>query len=338
LVKLFSLLFFSISLQSIACGGLEEDCQVKSDYKYLKNGFNSLGIDINYIAEYRALRFIDRGSWEKKGVEASIPVEEIYNPSPDTWGIWSTGSNYAESIDISLLDSENDEVLVKSLARHSISKKTTDDEAQRHCPGDYRNSSRKKTGDYLTTQEYKDFKSLGRENLPEPIRFERLDRSVKKWGKKMTWWYYYIPGRQVEEAMGNWQKKKTLIFREVDSFEMSPLEAGAILQRHFVYVHPFYDGNGRVSRFIQDLVSKKYGMPYIPAGDLQNDLIVTQDKYTNLVKDKTARMIRLLKDCLNYQRSIKYNASTFDLSGEFDRLENRCRVLPTVNSLEIDQC
>lgn len=50
---------------------------------------------------------------------------------------------------------------------------------------------------------------------------------------------------------------------------LNPVELAAAAHLRFVTVHPFYDGNGRVSRLLMNFVLKKNGYPLldIPYGD-----------------------------------------------------------------------
>ena len=51
--------------------------------------------------------------------------------------------------------------------------------------------------------------------------------------------------------------------REEDSEAtgLHPLELAALAHYKFVYIHPFYDGNGRVSRLLMNLVLLQAGYP-----------------------------------------------------------------------------
>ncbi|HEX9907868.1 MAG TPA: Fic family protein [Thermoplasmata archaeon] len=67
-----------------------------------------------------------------------------------------------------------------------------------------------------------------------------------------------------------------------------PVELAAAVHLRFVTIHPFYDGNGRVSRLLMNFVLKKHGFPLldIPYGDRMsyyNALERSQAKNTDMV-------------------------------------------------------
>lgn len=63
------------------------DCAIQDRYTAVRAAYTSLNIDMNEVAEYRVLRFVDRSSWEKAKA-AQTPVSQIYKPAPTTWDIW----------------------------------------------------------------------------------------------------------------------------------------------------------------------------------------------------------------------------------------------------------
>jgi prophage maintenance system killer protein len=83
-----------LSYQASACdkavAKFPRDCKIQDRYLKLKSQLAKSAIDINELAEYRALRMIDRGSWEKAKVTLT-PVNQIYKPAPLTWEIWDNG-------------------------------------------------------------------------------------------------------------------------------------------------------------------------------------------------------------------------------------------------------
>lgn len=68
----------------------KKDCDIQSRYAEVQKYFNSIGINVNELAEYRLLRFIDRISYDT-AAKAETPPSKIYNPAPMTWNVWDSG-------------------------------------------------------------------------------------------------------------------------------------------------------------------------------------------------------------------------------------------------------
>jgi len=115
------------------------ECKIQHDYRELKESFSSLKkpIQINNIAEYKALRFIDRGSWEK-AVEEQKPIDQIYQPAPKTWKTWLQGDRFNEGLSFDGLKRDNKALI--ELAKHSLNQDTMKPYSDGFlaCPGDIR--------------------------------------------------------------------------------------------------------------------------------------------------------------------------------------------------------
>ena len=78
---------------------------------------------------------------------------------------------------------------------------------------------------------------------------------------------------------------------------VSPIELSAIVQKTFVTIHPFSDGNGRTSRAVQDLILESFDMPYSPGGDLQNDVLEYPEVYIQNTYNSMESMLTFLEGC-----------------------------------------
>ncbi len=89
---------FTITLMSgvrvLACDAsiakFSRDCAIQDRYEVVKHKLKKLNVDINEIAEYRVIRFIERTPWEKAKVRATN-ITQIYKPAPETWEVWDHG-------------------------------------------------------------------------------------------------------------------------------------------------------------------------------------------------------------------------------------------------------
>jgi len=61
--------------------------------------------------------------------------------------------------------------------------------------------------------------------------------------------------------------------------KLHPVELATIMQHKLVHIHPFFDGNGRTSRLLMNLILLKAGYPLVVI--LKND----RKKYYNVLKD-----------------------------------------------------
>ena len=94
--------------------------------------------------------------------------------------------------------------------------------------------------------------------------------------------------------------KKTSGDSDFDDFDYkrTPLQLVADLQRRYIAIHPFHEGNGRMSRFIQDMLLQLFNLPPSPAGDLQSDVLTTNAVYRKETAEAFKLAMRNLESCL----------------------------------------
>lgn len=106
----------------------------------------------------------------------------------------------------------------------------------------------------------------------------------------------YSPSKKVKSQI-EWIRifiKDNLQRFQSGNASIAPVELAAVVQKWFVSVHPFADGNGRTSRAIQDLIMQHFGLPFMPAGDLQNDATEEVEDYIeNTYKALDAMLLKL---------------------------------------------
>ena len=116
--KIFTFaLLASIALNASTAFGCDEkmrkfprDCQIQDRLIKLKADFQEKGVDLDEVAEYRVMRFIQRPDWENAKRAKKSP-EFIYNPAPATWQVWDQGIRRLFKADGSSTPSLNKETL-----------------------------------------------------------------------------------------------------------------------------------------------------------------------------------------------------------------------------------
>lgn len=79
----------------------------------------------------------------------------------------------------------------------------------------------------------------------------------------------------------------------------TPGEVAMVSQQFFVAVHPFSEGNGRVSRLLQELVLTTFNMPHGSSGDLmEGDVLTPQAEYYRLGIQSTQALLASVDRCL----------------------------------------
>ena len=68
--------------------------------------------------------------------------------------------------------------------------------------------------------------------------------------------HYYTPATQVPTEM-----EKLITWYNESKLKLHPVELAAVFHHKFVAIHPFSDGNGRVSRLCMNFILMKNGFP-----------------------------------------------------------------------------
>lgn len=312
---------------------LQRECNIQNRYLKLSDTFQSYGKDISNVVEYRALRFIDRWSWEKNILKKSSNPRFIYKPAPLTWDIWNNG--ITTIIEDSAVNIENllyDSTKLRNINKQMLSDKKNDISYGHHkVSGNLRYSLFDANVGFCSQKKYehihKNLSNIEKSFKVYMIKWEKAAGITFRNLVKMYKGPSYRKANLVislkvikdgcHNEKGNFitytkatKVKKYLkwlaIFVEFNIKKykagnaiIPPIELSSFVQKIIVSVHPFEDGNGRTSRAIQDLMSKKFKMPYIPAGDLQNDVMQNLDKYINYTYLRTEKMLDFLDGCAN---------------------------------------
>lgn len=79
----------------------------------------------------------------------------------------------------------------------------------------------------------------------------------------------------------------------------TPGELAYLVQQYMVQIHPFSEGNGRLSRFIQEIVLRSFDLPHGPSGDLMDDdVLSTHEDYYKIAIQKMEESLADTDRCL----------------------------------------
>lgn len=334
LILVFSLIFSHLAVQ--ACDEnirqFPRDCAIQDRYVALKNAYAAKQINIDEIAEYRVIRFVDRYNWERAKRSEVLP-ENIYQPSPDTWVVWDSGireimktaGGKASLFQGYILNEKsisdiNKNLLTNEKLHMNTKDKITDQTLQ---PGEYRKATSSAVGFFSGGANYATAIARSEESMNRfqqkfeaavgasfsdllkeagvanyagaNFRSGMVDDSVRQFVS-------YAPSAVVATEL-EWIK--TFIQLNLERYKasnpaLSPIELAAVVQKWFVSLHPFSDGNGRTSRAIQDIILANFDMPFIPGGDLQEDATAVYENYLETTYVKTEAMLATLELCQTY--------------------------------------
>ena len=356
-----AILLLLVSVQSNACDQYlrkyTKDCQFQDRVRRLKTQMKSKGVNLDEIAEYRVMRFIDRNSWESAKKDKRAPIN-IYNPKPDTWQVWDAGIRkifVSKQLNGILyrgfkLDRDmfaNMNLVLLTDGNRSIKDPITD---QKKKPGQFRVDKDLGVG----------FCNPGVANsVPELEKSKRsVERFQQAWEKRVGYtfdqlarrknatdaesatfvvnmsqsahptcsgknsWVNYAPTAEVQKNL-EWMKifiEANLKYYSQDKAMLSPIELATFVQKWFVSIHPFSDGNGRTSRAVQDILLANFDLPFAPAGDLYVDATAEVETYVQQTYAKMDAMLTVLESCakIDYKLPVSkrpfYCATTAELN------------------------
>lgn len=315
-----------------------KDCKIQDRFQKIRTKFSELGINVNDIYEYKALRFIERFTWEQEKIKQT-PLEYIYEPAPETWQVWESGINrLTKNKSPNFLLSENFNTNYYIDLNLNLINDRIDNAPDYYGvrPGVYRRKGQPTTYcQDFDSRILQNTLSVERSNKEMAANWERKNnvnfkQIVKSMGYTDSFENAQI-GAQMSAVVGTCQNKDNKVLLSyvdpqwvipqiswLSSFlkynlqqywrgnpTMAPIELSAMIQRWFVSIHPFTDGNGRTSRALQELILLNYDMPFAPAGDLQHDSQVTYNEYIEATYRSIEKSLDTLEGCLKEHKKGK---------------------------------
>lgn len=324
----------------------KKDCEIQDRYAKVQTFFSEIGINVAEVAEYRLLRFVDRTSYERARENEKSPAQ-IYDPAPMTWEVWDTGTRTIfgnDNLSFVLFKNDGNDYLNFSNFNTVLLKNAKGDISRNHLsgknepdavPGIYRKSGAGQVGwtsynpldkDKVTASQHSIYMAQSnweatmgssfstfvkhyKGHTPEQATFV-VNMSVNTIDADKS--FVAFASSDMVPAQISWLNsfvKANLERYRVGKPVMPPIEFSALVQKWLVTIHPFSDGNGRTSRAAQDMILANFKMPYVPGGDLQNDVLESFDKYVDQTYAAIESMVTKLEVCAEEYRQKKEKPS-----------------------------
>lgn len=316
-------MFVALNVNTVlACGPLLQnypfECALQDKYQAVSDSLTKdFGVNPEYTVSYRAMRLIGEDEYDRRRKEVNYMPWKIYEPAPETWILWERGSwmvdRMVEETTFKPLTIED----VESLNRVLISKNmmTKLSLLKLNKPGRIRSlinflppGAEFKCGENPMSEE--DYKLISNYDLKDYEGKPLMDPHFKKCkGKGYGGEIWYMKSSKVRKELQRWLNDFNSNFEKYlkgETLTRSPIEFIVDSQRWFIAIHPFGDGNGRTSRFIQDLFLKKLGLPFMPTGRIS--MLSPRDEYVTRSKQEIKRGVKYLETCLTGYEKRKANS------------------------------
>lgn len=297
-----------------------EDCELQDRTKRIAEEFQKLGIDYRLIATPRALRFIDRKSWTNYlrtiTFDSQTKPWAVYRPAPSTWIYWERGQWRSQRLKSDLENRNLDLVDLQNLHKSSIDTELmtwTSVFLKAAKPGKFRTSFFQRAPEFWIECAWK-MSEAGKNlvlnyDLKDPEQTPLIQGTVElcEDGVHYSGHVMYLESEKVMPAITAWVDQFNLWLNSLKAknIKTSPIQSVADFQRHFVSIHPFGDGNGRMSRYIQDVQLELLGIAAPFSADLQNDLLTPPEVYRKNFKNAINSSLNYLEMCLTQHQSGK---------------------------------
>ena len=286
-----------------------DECSVSDRYEQVKSAYQQQGRDIENIRFYKALRFIDRTSYEA-AKQGDIEIDQIYKPAPITWNTWEAGNDFSKEIASKIKDNvritlEDLKQLHQTAIKKSLMTKTSI-LLKGAKPGRVRSHFWQRAPEF-TFSCNDNIKSTTAALIESyDIKASNGISLINGFSKKCTNSdnYYghvkYIKSTMVPKELAQWLEEFNQYISNFHKHnaKLSPIFFIADMQRKFISIHPFGDGNGRMSRLLQDAFLNALNIPYPASADLGQDLFTPGDEYRNHFLLEINQSIDALEKCL----------------------------------------
>jgi hypothetical protein len=316
---------------------LNFECELSKKYEALKLKASKLGIQLENINEYQAMRYFRRADYLTRGIQPNITLDILYQKkkvhynldssqkSNEIWMNWLAGiEQLPEEVEKLNNDITFDLNSLKSAHKKFYSYSQEDgDFSHVPNPGDlkpkqdndgiwWKLNPNKITSTQAEVDElnrnYEKLGLLGKMDdtndplLNKVIRLKPVDDTMGVMGgdSKVNQEHVETILKFMNEML---RKNASLGVMEKNGVLFTPAELAYLVQQFYVQVHPFYEGNGRTSRFLQELILQKYNLPHGSSGDLMDiDVLTNHSEYYSVAMNKTKELLDRVEVCLDKQK------------------------------------
>ncbi len=284
---------------------------IKKRSDLIQKKYTEKGLDPDYIQDFKARRFIDRKDWAF-ALRVRTQLEQVYKPAPSTWKNWQ---------DVAFKDVLSYSTLNKELSLAEVIKWNLDSlEREQLLNPDGTLVYPEEVNSYLRQFVKKDwvqaefktqYSALSKEQIQRLENFVvEGHRSAKliKWEKRPCN-DFEMPGKEcgnlvyvapylVKQYLEEMIKKINLkLSQEVTDTEI--FKFAIHMQKQIVALHPFIDGNGRISRWIMDYITLKSDLPYILHFNMNDDLTTHELEFEAEAKRGMFHGVLIQERCLD---------------------------------------
>lgn len=308
-------------------------CQVVDRYEKVKSKLLAAGLVPERLANAVAPRFIKADYWEKIRTDKSYNPWIVYDPSPGTWGKWERAR---EEVDESAKKNFENSVIPKLsldwvLALHGSNMNGLMEGAGHLRTSDvigaavdrsksvpialvavleknlYRTSSGDPLVSWTPTNCYEDVDGAYRSSHPNPSLDDQISMVMGTTARnfkdpegieRQCGYFVYARNEEIGTQLEMWVRD--LNHRSGAAFdfpEIDPFVTAARAQKWFISIHPFYDGNGRTSRFVMDYLLESIGLPPAVLKDMDLDLLTSEQNWAEEIGKGILRTLKILEGC-----------------------------------------
>lgn len=286
----------------------------------------SLGYsDPDRIAEVIAPRFIQYSDWDPKKTQSEVAYDPwlVYCPAPTAWQSWEFGNTLVVSMAAEEREQEHPSPLTVSWLQKiwESAMKGLENPGFRKHEAMGPQWTRSWALDERQIEAIRQFPREGLlgwtgikcfEDLDEKVRaeyennpfhpalnltvFPKTTKLFKDASgvRRQCGFIEYAPAARIESEL----QRLTQDWAGLASTMLeNPFYVASFFQRRIVAIHPYRNGNGRLSRFVMDRIVMAAGLPAPLLADMNLDLYTTDEGWANAVRDGVVRAIFELERC-----------------------------------------